>query len=145
MEIQPVPANNSGNRHQVRTPLRTQLFVVWFLLFTMTLLPIYVEGGRSFLAWLLRLQITEANRNILSLAAFSLFILIAWCWKRSFRHGLAVQGSILLLLVAWLWSSDRSVLATWAAYAPKVIGVACLVAATVSGLVFLQHRRRSSD
>lgn len=130
--------NNNADRTSM--PLRKQLAIIWLLLLTMAVVPLYIEGMRSLIARMLRLRITDGNRSMLSLAAFTIFVLIAWCWKRSKWLGIVVQGGSLALLVIWLWQADPEPLAAWLEYAPKLIGAAVLVALVASLLAVLRER-----
>jgi hypothetical protein len=138
MEIPPVAATSTHSRRAI---LRAELRILWLLLITMTLVPLYVEGLTSFLATLLNIAVTRSNRTALSLTAFTVFGAIAWAWKRSWRWGVFVQIITLLFSVIWLWFIDRRPLTSWLEYLPTLIGAAVIVGVLISILAAVRRPR----
>jgi len=126
-------------------PVDRGLAIIWLLFMTLAVSPLYIEGTRAILLRAFHAQLTLSNRDAFSLAAFCIFIPIAYSWMRSKTLGLWVHFGSLVSIVAWLYVSDRSILTTWRSYAGTLFAVcaatAFIVSMMVVGKVFWRSRR----
>ena len=123
--------------------------VIALLFGSMWLEPLYLDGIKSILLHAFNATLTDQNRTLLLLAAFSVIIPISYAWRRSRVIGAVVQAGILAVSVAWLVRYEPDAIRTWWSYAGVLFavcaGIALLVIALMWLLAYAKRHARVAD
>jgi hypothetical protein len=95
--------------------------VLGLLCLSLWLWPIYQSGMESVLRATIGVSRVQSN-NALEVAAFAVWVPIAFAWRRSRRLGAMIQIGLLLGLVAWLYTKEPSALQGWLSYSMPLLG-----------------------
>lgn len=119
--------------------------MIWLLAVQLVFAGLYLEGARSLLGSVFPRFAGRREPDWLSLAAFTVLLLFAFAWKKSYRFGLVSQVFALAMIVVWATAMDPTVLRNWVVYTPAVAAVAVAMAAIVSAILWMLAVRGTSD
>lgn len=86
------------------------------------LFPIYQDGTTSLLSTATGIARTGTNRELFAVVGFSIWVPMAFAWRRSLRLGASIQIGVLVGLLLWLHVVEPAALRIWSSYSLLLLG-----------------------